>query len=128
MTQLPPVPTGNTSPFPIEEPPHRPPVDGHFDDAHEDGAEDRFSLTGLLDDIGIDARTAIGIGAAVGIGALAGISALLFSAGRRRAAAPSRRKPAASASRARKTGGARSGRTGTAAKKPARSTRRKADA
>lgn len=130
MTQLPPVPEASTSPFPIEEPPHRHVLDTHFEGAEED-SDKPFSLGGLLDDIGIDGRTVIGIGAAVGLGALAGISALLFSANRRRNAATGGRRKSAAAARAprtRKTGTTRSTRAATAAKPATKRTRRKADA
>jgi hypothetical protein len=85
MTQQPPIPAANQSPYPIDEPPHVAEALGYqASDLELEGYDagdkgEGFSLTGLLDDYGIDARTAIGIGAAVGIGAIAGISALFFS-------------------------------------------------
>lgn len=85
MAQQPPVPEGNKSPYPIEEPPHHR-ADAYFDDTEDaegDDRQDGFSLSSLLDDFGLDTRTALGIGAAVGLGAIAGISALLFSSRRR---------------------------------------------
>jgi hypothetical protein len=134
MTQQPPIPTANQSPYPIDEPPHvaealgyqasDPELEGY--DAGDKG--EGFSLTGLLDDYGIDARTAIGIGAAVGIGAIAGISALFFSgrgkrSGAKTARASGTRKAPARTAAARKprTTKARTTKT-AAARKPASKT------
>jgi hypothetical protein len=109
MAQQPPVPEANKSPYPIEEPPHHI-GDVYFDDAQDDddrAQQDGFSLSGLLDDFGLDTRTAIGIGAAVGLGALAGISALLFSSRRGR----SKSAPRAASRRSSSTSSARSAST-----------------
>lgn len=77
MTYQPPIPEASQSPYPIEEPPHSPAIDA-FGLDRDDEAES-FSFAGFLDGIGLDTRTAIGIGAAVGLGAIAGISALFLS-------------------------------------------------
>lgn len=113
MTQQPPIPAASQSPYPIEEQPHRHISeaigyngDGPEAVAYESrGKDESFSITELLDDYGIDARTAIGIGAAVGLGAIAGISALLFSRRSKRGATkPARaaavRKPRTTKARA----------------------------
>jgi hypothetical protein len=103
MAQQPPVPEANQSPYPIAESPHHI-GEAYFDDTRADDdptQQDGFSLSGLLDDFGLDTRTAIGIGAAVGLGAIAGISALLFSSRRGRSKS-TRRAPASRSSSARK--------------------------
>jgi len=109
MTQKPPVPEASQSPYPVAEPPHFASSARYESDAEADGDADGggFSLSRLfedfrvrdlsLDDLGIDTRTAIGIGAAIGVGALAGVAALLYTRNRRAAPAAAKRKPAAKA-------------------------------
>ena len=108
MSHKPPIPEASQSPYPIKEPPHHPQVTAASEDASpaQDADGEKSPLAALLDDIGIDTRTAIGIGAAVGIGAIAGISALVISAlGKRsdeKTAPPTKGKAAASTPAARK--------------------------
>jgi len=133
MTQQPPIPAASQSPYPIDEPPHVSEALGHrssdpdIDGYDAAGKDEGFSLTGLLDDYGIDARTAIGIGAAVGIGAIAGISALFFSGrGKRRNAKAARasgtRKAPSRTATARKPRTTKARTTKAAARKPASKT------
>ena len=114
MNQHPPVPETSPSPFPLSEPPR------HFIDeqsnADAQGDGNGFSLGGLLDEIGIDTRTAIGIGAAIGVGAIAGISALLFSSRSKassnaKSPTKSARKPAQARKARTSKSGAKSGST-----------------
>ncbi len=66
MTQTPPVPPANTSPYPIEEPPHARSAPGPADEWAEPVTARGWSLGRI-------------IGAAAGVGAIAfGVAAVLF--------------------------------------------------
>jgi hypothetical protein len=93
MTHVPPVPEGNTSPYPIQEPPHVHVETATADEAEDAPASEPIALTG-------EAKTMLGIGAALGVGAIAAVTALLFS--RRPAPKPAARKPAARKTAAKK--------------------------
>ena len=123
MSHQPPIPEASQSPYPIKEPPHHPVADAG-DDGRKAGDDEGGSLETFadrLDDIGLDTKAAIGIGAAVGLGAIAGIAALLFSAfGKREpesAAASAAKKPAPRAKATKPAAGAKPARK--AAAKPA---------
>ena len=128
MSHKPPIPEASQSPYPIMEPPHHPQAMAASPEkgpAEDDGAE-KSPLVALLDDIGIDTRTAFGISAALGIGAIAGISALVISAlGKRgdgKTAPAAKRKTAATTPAARRPRETKTAATKkTAAKRPAAS-------
>ncbi|MGH6615750.1 hypothetical protein [Sphingomonas sp.] len=74
MTHSPPIPAGNQSPYPLQEPPHEhlPPLA----DASAGYDDDQSDDEGLVAGIG---NKALGIGAAVGIGSAAIVAGLLYA-------------------------------------------------
>ena len=83
MSHQPPIPQASQSPYPIKEAPHHPVAEtsdegGTGAETAEASSLDSFAER--LDDIGLDTKAAIGIGAVVGVGAIAAVAALLFSA------------------------------------------------
>ncbi|QNQ08466.1 hypothetical protein [Sphingomonas alpina] len=74
MTHSPPIPAGNQSPYPLQEPPHDHPSPPPEAVAYDDDDESREE--GLVP--GISNKT-LGIGAAVGIGSAAIVAGLLYA-------------------------------------------------
>lgn len=89
MTHTPPVPPGNQSPYPLQEPPH---------DASSAAPADVIPKSGDSQDLPAVSGTALGIGLAIGLGSAALLAAWFFSGEKK--AKPQRRAAAARKPRA----------------------------
>lgn len=76
MSKQPPVPTGNQSPYPLEEPPHPHGGEGEAVTAAREAAEARKRRA--------PSSRQFGIGAAVGVGSAAVVAGLMYWRGNRK--------------------------------------------